>query len=198
MTTPDASPEPPQADAETVAALERLAPRARQVLITGVTLIVLGTAAMSILAVSTVISLVPIGIVLLAGSIFEMGVGHHARGADGPVNAWGKSGVLLAFVGVTAVLAPVLPSLVFTSLAGIALMAAGWVRLRATSFTPLRRKSAIVPVAASASILIGVLLVTRWPGDNLVATGNLLALELVATGWGFVGLGLTLGRLRHT
>jgi uncharacterized membrane protein HdeD (DUF308 family) len=194
--TPPEQPPVPEADPQTIAALERLAPRARQVLVTGVTLIVLGTAALTIMAVSTVVSIVPIGIVLILGAVFEMGVGHHAQGGpDGPVNAWHKAGSMLAFTGLVAALAPVLPSIVFTTLAGLALMAAGWIRLRATSFTPLRQKSAIVPVAASVSILIGVLLVTRWSGDNLVAAGNLLALELVATGWGFVGLGLTLSRL---
>ena len=77
-----------------------------------------------------------------------------------------KSGLLLGFVGLCAATAPLLPSIMFSTLAGLALMAAGWVRLRATSFTPLRQKSAIVPVSASISILIGVLLVTRWPGTT--------------------------------
>ena len=46
--TPPEPPQAPQADEETIAALERLAPRARQVLVTGVTLIVLGTAALTV------------------------------------------------------------------------------------------------------------------------------------------------------
>jgi len=192
------APEAPQANPHTIAALERLVPRSRQLVITGVTLIVLGSAAVTILAVSSIVSLVPIGLILLVGAILEIGVGHHARGGeDGPVTPWLKSGMLLGFVALCALTAPLMPSLLFTSMTGVALMAAGWVRLRATSFTPLRRKSAIVPVSASLSILIGVLLVTRWPGENLTATGNLLAIELVATGWGLVGLGLTLGRLRR-
>jgi uncharacterized membrane protein HdeD (DUF308 family) len=192
------APEGPQINPETVAALERLAPRARQLVIIGVTLIVLGTAAVTILAVSKIVSLVPIGLILLVGALMEIGVGHHARGSeDGPLTPWMKSGLLLTFVGLCTVTAPLLPGILFSTLAGLSLMAAGWFRLRATSFTPLRQKSAIVPVSASLSILIGVLLVTRWPGDNIPAIGNLLAIELVATGWGLVGLGLTLGRLRR-
>jgi uncharacterized membrane protein HdeD (DUF308 family) len=183
---------------ETVAALERLARRSRQLVITGVTLIVLGTAAVTILAVSTIVSLVPIGLILLVGALMEMGVGHHARGGDeGRVTPWLKSGLLLGFAGLCTATAPLMPPIMYTSLTGLALMAAGWFRLRATSFGPLRQKSAIVPVSASLSVLIGVLLVTRWPGDNVTAIGNLLAIELVATGWGLVGLGLTLGRLRR-
>lgn len=189
------APEAPRIDPEAVAALERLIPRTRQLLVTGVTMIVLGTAAMTILAVSSIISVVPIGIIVLLAAVLEMGIGHHARAPEGPMTAWGKSGVLLAFAGVCAIMAPLLPGIVFTSLAGLALMAAGWLRLRATSFTPLRRKSAIVPVSASITILIGVLLVTRWPQDNATAIGNLLAVELVATGWGLIGLALTLARV---
>ncbi len=189
------APEGPRIDQDAVDALERLVPRARQLLIIGVTLIVLGTAALTIMATASVVSIVPVGLVIIVGALMEMGVGHHARAPDGPLSPWMKSGLLLGFVGLCAATAPLLPSIMFSTLAGLALMAAGWVRLRATSFTPLRQKSAIVPVSASISILIGVLLVTRWPGDNMVAAGNLLALELVVTGWGLVGLGLTLSRL---
>jgi uncharacterized membrane protein HdeD (DUF308 family) len=167
-------------------------------MVIGVTLIVLGSAAVAILAVSSIVSLVPIGLILLVGALMEIGVGHHARsGPEGPLTPWLKSGLLVAFLGLCTVTAPLLPSVLYTSLAGLALMAAGWVRLRATSFTPLRQKSAIVPVSASISILVGVLLLTRWTGENITAIGNLLSIELVATGWGLVGLGLTLGRLRR-
>jgi uncharacterized membrane protein HdeD (DUF308 family) len=189
------APEGPRIDPIAVDALERLVPRARQLLIVGVTLIVLGTAALTIMATARVVSIVPVGLVLIVGALMEMGVGHHARAPDGPLSPWMKSGLLLGFVGLCTATAPLLPSIVFSTLAGLALMAAGWVRLRATTFTPLRQKSAIVPVSASVTILIGVLLVTRWAGDNMGAAGNLLALELVVTGWGLVGLGLTLSRL---
>lgn len=191
-------PQGPQINPDTLAALERLVPRSRQLVIVGVTLIVLGSAAVSILAVSNIVSLVPIGLILLVGALLELGVGQHARGGtDGPVTPWLKSGMLLGFVGVCAATAPLLPSMLFTSLVGLSLMAAGWVRLRATSFSPLRQKSAIVPVSASVSILIGLLFLTRWPGSDPTASGNLLAVELIATGWGLIGLGLTLGRLKR-
>ena len=191
------APEAPKTNPETIAALERLVPRSRQLVISGVTLIVLGTAAITILAISNVVSLVPIGLILLFGAFFEIGIGHHARAENGPVWPWLKSGMLLGFVGLCTVTAPLIPSILFTILTGTALMAAGWMRLRATSFTPLQKKSAVVPVTASLSVLIGVLLITRWSGDNITATGNLLALELIATGWGLVGLGQTLNRYRR-
>ena len=189
------APEGPRFDPEAIAALERLVDRSRQLIITGVTMIVLGTAAISILAVSSIASLIPIGMIILLGALLELGIAHHARADDGPATPWHRSGTLLGVAGLCALTAPLLPSIVFTTVAGLALMAAGWIRLRATSFAPLRQKSAIVPIAASLTILIGILIVSRWAAGSIAATGNLLALELVATGWGFVGLGLTLGRL---
>jgi uncharacterized membrane protein HdeD (DUF308 family) len=189
------TPEEPRIDAEAVAALERLVPKSRQLIVTGVTMIVLGSAAVTVLAMSATVSLVPIGLILLVGALLELGVAHHAREEEGPITPWHRSGTLLALVGVAAVTWQSLPSILFTSFIGLSLMAAGWIRLRATSFAPLRQKSAIVPVAASLSILLGILLATRWAADSLTATGNLLSLELIVTGWGFVGLGLTLGRM---
>ena len=43
--------------------------------------------------------------------------------------------------------------------------------------------------------LIGILLVTRWGAGDMTATGGLFALDLVVTGWGLVGLSVTLKRL---
>jgi hypothetical protein len=59
----------------------------------------------------------------------------------------------------------------------------------------MTRKSAILPISASSSILIGILLFTRWGAGDMTATGGLLALDLVVAGWGLVGLGVSLKRL---
>lgn len=178
-------------------ALEYLMPRARGVFVAGVTIIVLGSAAVLVMALSPIASLTPIGIIMGLAFFLEAGVGHQARGqVEGgelsPPSPWSRSSVLLAIAAAATVTSSLLPGFVFTTIAGLALMGAGWVRLRATTFTPLRQKSAILLVSGSVTILIGVLIVTRWAGDDVVITGYLLAFELVASGWGLAGLGRTL------
>ena len=108
---------------------------------------------------------------------------------------WDASGALMALAAVVVMASPLLPSLLFSTLAGLLLMGAGWVRLRASTLINIRSKSAVLPISASSSILIGILLVTRWGAGDMTVTGGLFALDLVVTGWGLVGLGVTLKRL---
>lgn len=187
----------PSIDPVATKALEYLAPRARAVFVAGVTIIVLGSAAVLVIALSPIASLTPIGIIMGLAFLLEAGVGHHARrqlegGELSPPSPWSRSAVLLGVAAAATITSSLLPGFVFTTIAGLALMGAGWLRLRATSFTPLRQKSAVMLVSGSISILIGVLIVTRWAGDDVVITGYLLAFELVASGWGLAGLGRTL------
>ncbi|MDB5570922.1 MAG: hypothetical protein JWN93_2105 [Hyphomicrobiales bacterium] len=186
---PQTTPTPPSL----VAALVRLAPRARQVVITGVILILLGSGVMAFLGLSRVVSLVPVALAMGLAALLELGVGHHAR-TPGKGTPWDVAGALLALAAVLTAASPLLYSTLYSTLCGLALMGAGWARLRATTLMPLQHKSAIVPISSSATILIGVLILTRWPGDNVSVIGSLLAVELVATGWGLVGFGLTLKR----
>lgn len=79
-------------------------------------------------------------------------------------------------------------------LAGIYLVVAGIIRLRSDFALPLARRSAVMPLSAIATTLIGVLIVTRWPGSNLVLLGILLGAEMIVRGWAWVGFGVTLRR----
>ncbi len=189
QSTPHTTPTPPSL----IAALVQLAPRARQVVVTGVALILIGSGVMALLGLSRVVSLVPVALAMGLAAMLELGIGHHARTA-GRGTPWDVAGGLLALAAILTAASPLLYATLYTTLTGLALIGAGWARLRATTLMPLQNKSAIVPISSSATILIGVLILTRWPADNEVVTGSLLAVELVATGWGLVGFGLTLKR----
>ena len=176
-------------------ALARLAPRYRQVIVIGLALIVMGSAGMAVIGLSRTLSLTPVGGLMAVGALFELGVAHHARGPEGRSTPWHTAGVLTIFAALGTIAYTLLPSLVFTTFTGAALAFAGWARLRATTLVKLPGKSAIVPISASATILLGVLIVTRWAAGDVAATGYLIALSIIMTGWGYVGLGVTLRRL---
>lgn len=176
-------------------ALARLAPRYRPVIVMGLALIVMGSAGVAIIGMSRTLSLTPVGGLMALGALLELGVAHHARGTDGRSTPWHTAGVLTIFAALGAIAYTLLPSMVFTTFTGAALAFAGWARLRATTLVKLPGKSAIVPISASATILLGVLIVTRWAAGDIAATGYLIALSIIMTGWGYVGLGVTLRRL---
>lgn len=176
-------------------ALATLAMRHRQVVIVGAALIVIGSGLLAFLGRSQIPSIVPVGVAMMVCAVLELGIGHHARASGVRSSPWDASGALLAAAAVVVMISPLLPSIVFSTLAGLLVAGAGWVRLRASTLINLSRKSAILPISASSSILIGILLFTRWGAGDMTATGGLLAIDLVVTGWGLVGLGVTLKRL---
>jgi uncharacterized membrane protein HdeD (DUF308 family) len=186
------NPDGPKAALE--AALVRLAPRARQVVVIGAIIIALGSLAIVVLGVSRTLSLTPVGAMMALAALLEMGVAHHARGPDGRATLWHAAGVTSAVGALLAIAYPLLPSYVFTTGLGAALMGAGWARLRAATLARVVGGKAVTPVAAAATMLLGLLVLTRWPGENLAALGYMLALTMIATGWGYVGLGVSLKR----
>jgi uncharacterized membrane protein HdeD (DUF308 family) len=176
-------------------ALAALATRQRQVVIVGAALIAIGSAMLAFLGLSQIPSIVPVGGAMMACAVLELGIGHHARSSGVRSSPWDVSGSLLALAALVVMISPLLPSLVFSTLGGLLVAGAGWVRLRASTLINMTRKSAILPISASSSILIGILLFTRWGAGDMTATGGLLALDLVVAGWGLVGLGVSLKRL---
>lgn len=172
-----------------------LALRQRQVVVVGAAMIAIGSAMLAFLGGSQIPSIVPVGAAMLVCAVLELGIGHHARASGVRSSSWDASGSLLAVAAVIVMASPLLPSLVFSTLAGLLVAGAGWMRLRASTLINLSSKSAILPISASSSILVGILLFTRWGANDMTATGGLLALDLVVTGWGLVGLGVTLKRL---
>jgi uncharacterized membrane protein HdeD (DUF308 family) len=175
--------------------LATLAARGRQVMVVGALMIAIGSASLAFLGASQVPSIVPVGFAMALCAVLELGIGHYGRSGGARSTPWDASGALMALASVVVMASPLLPSFLFSTFAGLLLMGAGWARLRASTLINIRSKSAILPISASSSILIGILLVTRWGAGDMTATGGLFALDLVVTGWGLVGLSVTLKRL---
>lgn len=175
-------------------AVIRLAPRARALIIIGLIIVLLGVALVIVITQSRVVSLVAPGLLMSLAGLLELGVGHHARGDDARTTPWARAAVLNIVAGLTVVASPFLPIPWLLGLAGIYLVVAGIIRLRSDFALPLARRSAVMPLSAIATTLIGVLIVTRWPGSNLVLLGILLGAEMIVRGWAWVGFGVTLRR----
>ncbi len=198
MTNRDAQSQPslalPSGFAE---ALDALAVRSRQILVAGGAMILLGSAALAYVGLAQSLSIVPIALAMGLCAIAELGMGHNAKAGrpDAPSTPWDAAGALWAGAALVTAFSPLLPSLMFSTLAGLLVMGAGWVRLRAATLINTRRKSPMLSISGSATILIGVLLVTRWAGDSQSAAAGLLALDMVVAGWGLIALSVTLRRL---
>jgi uncharacterized membrane protein HdeD (DUF308 family) len=118
------------------------------------------------------------------------------------MKSWGKF-VIWALLGVLYVIAgfltfenPLFAAVLLTLFLGGSLLASGAVRLF-LAFS-MKRESPWVWVALSGAItlLLGLLILARWPVNSVYILGLFLGIDLIMAGAGWVSLGFSLKR-RH-
>ncbi|MGE3245092.1 MAG: hypothetical protein AB7F96_01845 [Beijerinckiaceae bacterium] len=175
--------------------LERLIPRIRVMYVAGGLLVLLGSAALASAMVSKVDSLVPIGIFMVVGGLFEMGVGHVAREEDGAPPPFMLSGAAHMIAGFTAMFGPLLPGYALTSILGTSLAFAGVTWMRAGFALPQTVQAPVVALSGGITGLAGLLILSRWAGDNHHIMALLLGGEMMLRGWAWFAFALTLQRV---
>jgi len=170
------------------AAMQRLAPRARVLPVTGALLILLGSAALAISLFSHSAPLIAIGILMFLGGLLESGVGHHASG-DGPATPWQISGGAHIAAALLIFAAFILPSMLFSTFLGAAILLAGLTWLRMAFALPDALQAPILPICGGFTSLIGLLIISRWAGDDYRMLALMLACEMLIRGWAWVGFG---------
>jgi uncharacterized membrane protein HdeD (DUF308 family) len=166
-------------------------------LIWGIALLVLGFFAISASVLTTMVSIVVLGfIILISGAILAI---------DALSFWWGKwSGfflhliiaILYIAVGVTLIKNPIAGSISLTLLLGIFYIIAGIVRL---SYSPSFR----MPnwgwgwFNGLISLLLGILILTSWPASSLFIIGLFIGIDLVFSGWTYIMSALVARNLTH-
>jgi uncharacterized membrane protein HdeD (DUF308 family) len=157
----------------------------------GVGLIIAGLVASANLFLSTLLSVIYIAGMMLAGAVMQV---IHAFS----VNRWkhktvsALSAILYGIAGGFLLYDPVLSALNVTLIIGAFMIAAGVVRIgigfreRANSGWGWIVASGIVSVAA------GLMMTATWPAIGLWFLGLMLAVDLVVQGWGFLAFGVAL------
>jgi len=172
-------------------AIERLEGKWASITAFGVLLAALGVAAVAFSLVATIAAVTLNGVLFLISGVAEVAIGMHAR-AWGPFFLWVIGGVLYLAAGLICIVNPVLASVVLTLLLGAGLIAAGVVRLLLAFRLPPLQPRLMVFVTAAVTILLGFIIVSRWPTDSVYVLGTLLGVDLMfhGAGWASFGLGL--------
>jgi uncharacterized membrane protein HdeD (DUF308 family) len=157
----------------------------------GIAAVVAGFAALAITEFATIASVLTIGILVVLVGVTEIVLGFRAR-SWGRAMYWELSGLLYVVAGIFAWAEPAEASLVITLLLGAGLLATGVVR--AVSGFRLHGSRLRGPLILSGIVtaLLGLIIVTGWPGNSFFVIGLLLGIELVFSGvnWVFFGLRL--------
>lgn len=172
-------------------AIERLRGKWAAITAFGVLLVVLGCAALAFWLFATVAAVTLNGVLFLIAGAAEVGIGMHSR-AWRQFFLWLIGGVLYLAAGVLCIANPLVASVVLTLLLGAGLLAAGLVRAYLAAQLPAGQPRGLVFVAAAVTIVLGLIILSRWPLDSVYVLGTLLGVDLLVHGVGWVSFGMGL------
>lgn len=160
----------------------------------GVGSVVLGLIALGMPLALTLVSVMYYGILLLVGGGFEVAHAFAARRWSGFLLQVAL-GVLYVIAGGYMIAQPVEAALVLTLVVGLSIIATGVARMALGWEMRGARNWMAIFASGVISLLLGGLILARWPGSSLRVIGLLLAIELLSNGGSWILLGLTARRI---
>ncbi|QOZ54209.1 HdeD family acid-resistance protein [Bradyrhizobium sp. CCBAU 53338] len=159
----------------------------------GVVYLIAGFVALGSMVMATVASVLVVGAMMIVAGAAEI-IGAFQMKSWGRFLIWMLLGVLYVIAGFLTFDNPLFAAVLLTLFLGASLIASGAVRLF-LAFS-MKRESPWVWVALSGAItlLLGLLIVARWPVNSVYVLGLFLGIDLVMAGAGWISLGLSLKR----
>jgi uncharacterized membrane protein HdeD (DUF308 family) len=152
-----------------------------------------GIVALGSVAMATVAKVLVVGVMMIIAGVAEVINAFQVK-TWGKFLLWGFLGLLYIVAGFVTFENPLLAAVLLTLILGASLVASGIMRLiLAFSMT---REAPWVWVALSAviTLLLGLLILARWPINSVYILGLFLGIDLIMAGAGWIGLGLGLRR----
>lgn len=157
----------------------------------GLLLVVLGVAAVVFSLVAAKATVALNGVLFLIAGAAEICIGMRTSRRRRYI-LWVAGGALYLAIGAICVANPLLASNRLTLLLGAALIAAGLARFCGAIMLPGGQRRFLVLVAAAASVVIGLIIINRWPAHGLNVSAALLGVDLLFHGVGWVTFGMGL------
>ncbi|MCA6115586.1 HdeD family acid-resistance protein [Bradyrhizobium sp. WSM 1738] len=161
----------------------------------GVTYVIAGFIALGSVALATFVSVLVVGVMMIIAGVAEVISAFQIK-SWGKFLLWALLGVLYIFAGFVTFQNPLLAAVLLTLILGAALVVSGITRI-VLAFS-MKRETPWIWVALSGviTLLLGVLILLRWPVSSLYILGLFLGIDLIMAGAGWIGLGLGLRRAR--
>ena len=159
----------------------------------GVVYLIAGFVALDSVVMATVASVIVVGAMMIVAGAAEI-IGAFQMKSWGKFLIWVLLGALYVIAGILTFDNPLFAAVLLTLFLGVSLIASGAVRLF-LAFS-MKRESPWVWVALSAviTLLLGLLILARWPINSVYILGMFLGIDLIFAGAGWIGLGLGLKR----
>lgn len=159
----------------------------------GVVYLIAGVVALGSVLTATVVSVFLVGIMMIVAGVGEV-IGAFQIKTWGRFLLWVLVGVLYIVAGFVTFENPLLAAALLTFILGIALLASGIIRVF-LAFSVKQEQSWIwVAISGLITVILGLMILGRWPVSSLYVLGLFLGIDLVMAGAGWIGLGLGLRR----
>ena len=181
----------PQAGSETAP----LRAKSGWIIALGVVYVLAGFIALGSVVMATVASVLVVGVMMIIAGVAEVFSAFQIK-SWGKFLLWALLGVLYIVAGFVTFENPLLAAVLLTLILGASLLASGAMRIF-LAFS-MKRETPWVWVLLSGviTLLLGVLILARWPVSSLYILGVFLGIDLIMAGTGWIGLGFGLRRDR--
>ena len=161
----------------------------------GVVYLIAGFIALGSVAMATVASVFVVGVMMIVAGVAEVFSAFQIK-SWGKFLLWVLLGLLYVVAGFVTFQNPLLAAVLLTLVLGASLVASGIMRI-ILAFS-MKREAPWIWVALSGviTVLLGVLILARWPVSSLYILGLFLGIDLIMAGASWVGIGLGLRRAR--
>jgi uncharacterized membrane protein HdeD (DUF308 family) len=161
----------------------------------GVVYLIAGFIALGSVAMATVASVLVVGVMMIIAGVAEVFSAFQIK-SWGKFLLWALLGVLYIFAGFVTFENPLLAAVLLTLILGASLVASGIMRIF-LGFSMKRETPWIwVVLSGVITLLLGVLILARWPVSSIYILGLFLGIDLIMAGVGWIGLGFGLRRRR--
>jgi uncharacterized membrane protein HdeD (DUF308 family) len=159
----------------------------------GVVYVIAGFIALGSILTATVVSVYLVGIMMIIAGVAEV-VGAFQINGWGKFLLWVLLGVLYIVAGFVTFQNPLLAAALLTLILGAALVASGIMRIILAFSVQQETPWVWVLLSGLVTLVLGGLILARWPISSLYILGIFLGIDLVIAGAGWIGLGLGLRR----
>jgi len=176
--------------------LEPLRAKSGWIIALGVIYVIGGLIALGSIVMATAATVLVVGIMMMIAGVAEV-INAFQFKTWGRFLLWLVLGALYILAGLVTFENPLLAAVILTLMLGTALIVSGIMRI-ILAFSMKGGTLWIWPVLSGVvTLLLGLVILTRWPVSSLYVLGLFLGIDLVIAGASWIGIGLGLKIARH-
>jgi uncharacterized membrane protein HdeD (DUF308 family) len=159
----------------------------------GVVYVITGFVALGSVVLATVATVFVVGVMMIIAGVAEV-INAFQHKTWGRFVLWALLGLLYIIAGFLTFENPALAAVLLTLMLGVSLVASGAMRMF-LAFSMKRETSWVwVMISGVITLLLGLLILARWPINSVYILGLFLGIDLVFAGASWLGIGLGLRR----